>query len=308
MTRRTPALLAVGALTAMSALVAASADAATEQHGSVSRESDHRSVQIQSRAAGLAGSVALFGAGDGNFQAARGVTGSQPHKSGLFDLDGDAVATAVNPVRGRDGLLCTSSDHIHPVKGLRATPQFGSDIDGSAYTDEGGVGYQYFCNGVAMHGSFALATGDSQGLLQLIRKNGEWKIDKRVQSSGLNDALQPHVPGWIDFRDSTTEATLFDTVVIAPKPMSNGKYLALAVDRRGDTVVVLSGVGTAKPRVLGALTDSALHNGAAYLGTGGVAFLPSSPDRAVIATHRGFAVLTTHTPSEPRLKVKTTVG
>jgi hypothetical protein len=195
MSRRTPAILAIGALTAMTVLVAASADAAPTQHRSISRDGHHPSVSIQSGVARAADSVALVGADDGSFQAAKGVAGLRPHKSGLFDLDDTSFATAVNPVRGKDGLLCTGSAAIQPVKGLRATPHVSSSIDGSAYSDEGGSAFDYLCYGVAVRGSFALATGDSQGLLQLIRHNGVWKVDTRVQSPGLNDAGQPTSPG-----------------------------------------------------------------------------------------------------------------
>jgi hypothetical protein len=311
MSRRTPALVAVAALTTVSALGAASAGAATQHHRPVPRAARQSSVRIEGRGASkAAGSVALVGTADGNFQAVKGVTGTQVRKSGLFDLPADSYATAVNPVRGKDGLLCTSAPHIYPVKGLRATPHFrsGTGIHGSRYAGEGGPTYGFFCYGVAMHGSVALAAGDSQGLLQLIRKKGEWKIDKRVQFPGLNDLAQPHLPGWIDFRDSVTQATLFSSVAIAPRPMPNGKVLAVAVDRVDATVVVVSGVGTARPRVLGALSAKALSNNTTAQGTGGLAFLPSSPDRAVIATASGFAVLNLHKPSEPRLKVRTTVG
>lgn len=113
MSRRTPALLAVAALTTVFALVAASAGAATQQHQPVPRESRQSSVRIEGRGATkAAGSVALVGTADGNFQALKGVTGTQLRKSGLFDLPADSYASAVNPVRGKDGLLCTGSPRL----------------------------------------------------------------------------------------------------------------------------------------------------------------------------------------------------
>jgi hypothetical protein len=90
--------------------------------------------------------------------------------------------------------------------------------------------------------------------------------------------------------------------------MPNGKYLAVALDRSEDTLVVVSGIGTAKPRVMGKLVSPALGNETVEEGTGAFAFLPSSPDRGVIATRTGIAVLNVHKPGHPRLKVKTDVG
>ena len=43
---------------------------------------------------------------DGDFQVAHGLTGRRAHKSALLDVGvRNAVASAVNPVRGRDGLV-----------------------------------------------------------------------------------------------------------------------------------------------------------------------------------------------------------
>ncbi len=90
--------------------------------------------------------------------------------------------------------------------------------------------------------------------------------------------------------------------------MANGRYLGLAVDHSHRTVAVVSGVGSAKPRLVGALRAAAVGSMALDQGTGGVVFLPGSPDRALIATKRGFAVLRLRDPAEPRLKVRTKVG
>jgi hypothetical protein len=159
-----------------------------------------------------------------------------------------------------------------------------------------------------MHGTFALAGGESQGLLQLVRKQGTWKIDQRVRSRGRNDAGQRHARGWIDIRDSLTRSTTFTGVAIAPKAQRNGQFLAVTVDRTKGTLVVLTGVGTSKPRAVGILGSAVLKYPSGGYGTGGVAFLPSSRDRALIATRTGFAVLDLHHPGAPKLRVKTRVG
>lgn len=305
MSRRTPALLAIGALAAVSALVGSGADAAT-QHQHARAAHAHPSVQLQDRASKAAGSVTVFGAQTGSFQVATGVNGSKAHKSALVTVGtSDAVVSAINPVGGKDSLLCTEGQTIFQVNGLRTTPHLkGAGIDASGYTGEGGTGYHFFCYSLAVHGTFALATADSQGLLQLVRKHGTWKIDKRVQFPGLNDDGQPHLPGWIDIRDHTTASTLFDTVAIAPKPLPNGKFLAVTVDREDgdDTVAVVKGVGTAKPKVVGAVTDHALASRATEFGHAGIAFLPGSADKALIATKNGFAVLGLGDPAHPVIK------
>ena len=133
------------------------------------------------------------------------------------------------------------------------------------------------------------------------------EVDRRVHSRGLNAGGLAHRPGWIAFRSSTTQSNLFRGVDIAPRPLANGKYLAVAIDRVTGTVVVVQGVGTAKPKVVGALQDDALIGPSDY-GNGGIAFPPASRDRALILTQTGFAVLTLHDPSAPRLKAVTTLG
>ena len=290
-------LVALGAVAALCTVLGAGAGAdAADQQGATSRVGSN------------ARSVALFGDG-ADVQVATGVMGTRPHKSAVLALPNVPFATAVNPVGGKGGLLCDGSDHIYPVTGLRTTPGMsGNSIDGSAYGGEGGATYRFLCYGVAMRGSVALATGDSQGLLQVVRRNGGWRADARVQFPGVNDAGQPHVPGWIPFPDSSSVATVFNSVAIAPRPMANGRRLAVAIDREDHTVVVVGGVGTATPHVLGSLSAAGLDNTVADQGTGGLAFLPSSPDRAVLTTTTGFAVLNRHKPSEPRLRVRTTVG
>jgi hypothetical protein len=322
MTRRVPLLASAGVLTAVSAMVATTAaDAATQHLGASSSYAGTPAVSVQRGSARHAGSAAVFGAANGDFQFVRGLTGTRPHKTSLIGVSvRNAVASAINPVRGKDALLCTRNHTIRQVNGVRSTPhRKGPGIDASAYTDEGGVGYRMACRSVAMHGRFALATAHSQGLVQLRRKNRVWRIDRRVHFPGVNDAGNPHRRGWIDFRDSTVLATQFGTVAIAPEPLPNGKFLALTADREEDNpnhdaIVVVSGVGTAKPRVRGAVTDPglAIHDvsfGAGMdFGNAGITFVPGTARRAIVLTRTGFAVLGLDKPSHPRMQLRTRIG
>jgi hypothetical protein len=293
MSRGAPAIVAAGAL----ALILA---------GNVPVHAVGTTSQASARAG--ADSVALFATRDGGFQAVSGVSGSQPQDTKSIDIGGTSVATAINPRGGKDGLLCTNGTRIKTVQDLRTTPQVGgADIDATAYSGEGAADRAFGCDGLAMHGTFALAGGGSQGLLQLVRTQGSWKIDQRVRSRGRNDAGNRHAHGWIDIRDSLTKSTTFTGVAIAPQAR-NGQFLAVTVDRIKGTLVVLTGVGTSKPRAVGVLGSAALKHAAGGYGTGGVAFLPSSRDRALIATRTGFAVLDLHHPDAPQLRVKTRVG
>ena len=294
MSRGTPVIVAAGALALILAGNAPVHAVGTTNHASARAGAD---------------SVGLFATRDGGFQAVSGVSGSQPQDTRSIDIGGTSVATAINPRGGKDGLLCTNGTRIKTVQGLRTTPKVGSaDIDATAYSGEGAADRVFGCDGLAMHGTFALAGGESQGLLQLVRKQGTWKIDQRVRSRGRNDAGQRHARGWIDIRDSLTRSTTFTGVAIAPKAQRNGQFLAVTVDRTKGTLVVLTGVGTSKPRAVGVLGTAALKYPSGGYGTGGVAFLPSSRDRALIATRTGFAVLDLHHPDAPRLRVKTRVG
>jgi len=65
----------------------------------------------------------------------------------------------------------------------------------------------------------------------------------------------------------------------------------VAIDRLDQTLVVVQGAGTGTPKAVGALEGAALANGTVNDGNTGIAFLPSSPNRAVIVTTKGFAVL-----------------
>jgi hypothetical protein len=321
MSRRMPTLVAVGALTATTVLIATTADASTQhQHRTSAPHHTPLTVHLQSTTAKASGSVGVFGASLGDFQVVRGITGTKAEKSALLDVSDDiAIASVVNPVRGNDALFCDGDDKVFVAKHIRTSPQLlMTPINTHRFTGEGGSGYDSFCFGVAMHGKFALATADSQGLIQLIRKNGGWKIDTRVKFPGHNDADNPHRRGWIDVKDSTTKATLLNQVQIAPRALRNGKFLAVALDRdedkaKRDTAVVFSGIGTAKPKVMGAIDGRALainddEFGHMVYGTGGMAFVPGSANKALILTRTGFAVLGLNNPAHPRLKNKKSIG
>jgi hypothetical protein len=313
MSRRIPALVGVGALTAMSALAATTAADASPQHRHATTSTHAPKVHLQRAAATPAGSIAIFSRDDNTFQVVRDVNRAKAKKTAVLDLGESTVAASINPVGGKDALLCTTFSQIYTAKRLRTAPHLvGTPIDATKYTGEGGSDYNMYCYGTAVHGTFALVTADSQGLLQLIRKKGDWKIDKRVKFPGLNDAGEPHRRGWIDIRDKTTKATLFDSVVIAPKALPNGKFLALTADREGsdpadNAIVVVSGVGTANPKVRGVVESSSLlvsdvNFSSPDSGAGGMAFVPGTADRAVVLTKSGFAVLGLSDPANPRLK------
>lgn len=300
MSRPIAAVVAAGALTTMSAVVATNAEAAP---GSALDRTTYQ-------AAHPAGTVALLAAGDADFQAVKGLTGSKPHKTRVFDLmNGHSVATTVNPVDGKDGLLCTDLGRIYRVRHLRTDPTLDRPaIDASTYTGEGDSAYGFFCGGVAVHGSFGLAMGNAQGALQLIRRHGEWKIDRRVQFHGVNESGDPHRPGWIRFPDTPGGATLFDNVAIAPTKTPSGKYLAVAMDRSDGALWAIIGVGTAHPRVLGSMETDKLRNLSASEGNGVISFIPGKPDRAMIGTATGFALLNLREPLHPQLRAQAPVG
>jgi FlaG/FlaF family flagellin (archaellin) len=158
MSRGAPAIVAAGALAVILA-------------GNVPVHAVGTTSQASARAG--ADSVALFATRDGGFQAVSGVSGSQPQDTKSIDIGGTSVATAINPRGGKDGLLCTNNARIKTVQDLRTTPQVGgADIDATAYSGEGAADRAFGCDGLAMHGTFALAGGGSQGLLQLVRKQG----------------------------------------------------------------------------------------------------------------------------------------
>ena len=299
MPRRTPARVAVGALTALSTLsvLGAPGDAIAAL---IALRAGH---PMPSRRA----SVALLASGHATFRAAKNVAGHKPHRTATFTTpDLRSVATAID-ANGNDALICSDSNQVSTVRHLRTKPRRGPSVDASAYGNEGGLNFGFFCDGVALHGSFALAAGDSLGLLQLVRKHDVWKVDRRVRSAGVNEAGDPHVPGWIRFPHSLP-ANEFDNVSIAPKPLRNGAYLAVAFDRPLETMVVIEGVGTPRPRVVGSLSEPLLANGKNSFGNGGVAWLPGARSRALITTSVGFAVLDLRHPSRPRLRLPTRVG
>jgi hypothetical protein len=296
MPRRTPAIVAAGALAALSALTASGTGPAQASRGA-----------DPARHAKPAASLALLASSNATFRVAKGVGGNKPHRiATLTTKNFRSVATGID-AHGNGGLVCADSNRIYPVRDLRTKPKRGRSIDVSAFTSEGGASFGFFCDGVSLHGSFALATGDSLGVLQLVRKHHSWKVDRRVHSAGLNEAGHPHKPGWIRFPGSLP-AQEFDNVSIAPRPLKGGKYLAVAFDRPRGTLVVLKGVGTPHPRVVGSLSGPLLAGDKNSYGNGGVAWQPGAHDRALITTSVGFAVLDLRRPGRPLLRGSTRVG
>jgi hypothetical protein len=288
---RAGALVAVAALVGTSALSASGADAA----------------QTHRRAARPATSLALFSSSHGTFRVAKGVSGHRPRHTATLDThQARALATGISGT-GDDGLVCADSGGAYPVHHLRTRPRLGRHLDLSRFNGEGGPTFNFFCDGVSLRGRSAVVTGDSLGVLQLVRRHGAWKVDKRVHSPGHNEAGDPHRPGWIRFPHSLP-ASEFNNVSIAPRPLHDGKYLAVAFARNLGTMVVVEGVGTPKPRVVGSLTDPLLADGATNFGNGGIVWQPGASRRALVTTRVGFAVLDLKNPSRPRLRSATRVG
>jgi hypothetical protein len=156
--------------------------------------------------------------------------------------------------------------------------------------------------GVAVGPGFALVTVGEQGVVQLREKSSRYVVDSRVQSAGLDKLGDPHAPGFIA-AGRPSDAT-YDGVAVSRVPLPNGSYRALIIDRDDSSLQVIDGVGTARPKLVGkpfkaaGLADLASDDG----GTGGIAFSPATPTRALIATPSGVAALDLTHPAHPTLK------
>jgi hypothetical protein len=187
--------------------------------------------------------VALFGSDNATFRVAKGVAGAKPVRTArLASHDNRSVGSAIS-ADGTSALACADSTSVYPVRGLRTRPKLGKPLNAARFSNEGGKGNVFFCDGVAQRRSFALVAGDSQGVAQLVRQHGSWKIDTRVHSPGVNEAGHRHQPGWVRFRKSGTSRR-YTAVSIAPRPLHGGGFLAVAVDREHGTVAVVRGAGT----------------------------------------------------------------
>ena len=178
MPRPARSLVTAGALTALAALAATgSAQAATRQQPHpAARAFHHVTVRVESRSHRPAGSVALFGAAHGTFQAVKNITGPKARNTAFFGL----YRSDRSPRPSTRSAATTGSSAATTATSCRCTPcarprGCRSSASTAASFDEGGTDFDFFCDGVAVRGSFALATGDSQGLAQLIRKKGRWK-------------------------------------------------------------------------------------------------------------------------------------
>jgi hypothetical protein len=254
-------------------------------------------------------SVGLMDAGNDLTQATSAVSVGPPTALGVLsgatsDVEGTAITGS-----GNSALVGDDDGNVFPVKHLRTDPTYRTPIDLSAFTGEGGSGYNFYSEGVAIGHHFALVGSDSQGIVQLLRSGASWKIDTRVQSSGLNAAGNPHLPGFIAFPTTTpTAATEYNSVVIAPRALPNGKYLAVSIDRSDNTLAVIEGVGTATPTVTSTLTDPSLAGNNDETGTSDMTFVPTSSDRVVLGTPTGVEVLNLTNPAAPTVQAATTVG
>lgn len=252
-------------------------------------------------------SVAVLASDNATFRVAANVAGATPRRTArLVTHDNRSVAGAI-AADGEHGLLCADSNRIYPVRALRTKARLGQPIDASRFSGEGGKTFTFFCDGLSAHGGFALAAGDSQGVVQLVLRKGSWKVDRRVRTPGTNEAGRRHRPGWIRFAGPATSST-YRSVSVAPQVSRNAGRLAVSLDRADGTLAVVQDVGTPKAHYVGSLTTPRLVNHAAAYGTAGVAWQPAAGNRAIVATAHGFAVLDLGHPGHPRLLRSVTVG
>jgi hypothetical protein len=212
---------------------------------------------------------------------------------------------------GATSLIAEDTGAAVPVTKVRTTPAAASQLNLNQFRGEGGSAYNFYSEGVAIIKSSALVASDEAGVVQLILRAGHWRVDTRVNFGGKNDSGFPRARGFIPF-PKENEISDYNAVVISPTALPNGKYLAIAVDRENDTIAIIEGVGTPKPKVAvftnTAFGDSTQATDGPDAGTGGAAFSPATPYRAVVTTPTGLAVLNLTNPMKPKLQSKTTVG
>ncbi len=135
---------------------------------------------------------------------------------------------------------------------------------------------------------------------------GPWKIDRRVHLPGLNDAGDPHRPGWIDFRDchgrhhvrQCRDRTETDAQRQVPRH-------ALDHSDGGPSWSSPEWARRSQSAAVGCVSrHQRRHARDVDHGHAGVVFLPGSADRALI-TRNGFAVLRLRDLAEPQLRYST---
>ena len=238
------------------------------------------------------------------------ITGSITGATTVTTLAGTVGGTALGP-DGQTALVGTELGTLNEVTAPLSPSPTVTSLDVSQFTDEGGPGYSVFTDGVAMtpDGTAGLATADSQGAIALKRTGTTWGVDTSVQSSGLNQAAQPHQPGWIEAPTLTPTATLYDGVTISATTGTDGHYVGLLMDATDHTVAVVTGLGTAAAKVSGTMTDATNIVNAATngyfgfgdFGNGGMSFSPTTATRAAVVTANGFGVLNLANPAAPTL-------
>jgi hypothetical protein len=247
-------------------------------------------------------------AGNGKADVIGGVRGGPPTlvrtlAGATSTLRGSAITAD-----GSAGLVANQSDTVVPVEQLRTAPAYGTPIDLSAFKLEGSADARVFSQSVALGPRFALVATAEQGLVQLARSGSTWKVDKRVHSAGQNGIGKKHARGFIALPEVVRGDTSYTSIAVAPSPLPNGKYLAVAIDRVDGAVAVVEGVGTAKPKVKSLLTRKALTGTQDVTGSAAMAFVPSSPNRVVLGTPKGVAVLNLRHVKKPKLQGSTKVG
>jgi hypothetical protein len=300
---------------AVLALVASNASAATGHdnrlpgnHASPDRAITAAST-VTAAAAKSATSLGLIGLDGNRTEVFQGLSGGSPKKLGLVaskfteNIRGTAIDSS-----GANALVATDSGSVVALRTPRTHPRVGQLLNLGQFGGEGAPDFNFFSEGVAIRGNSALVTSDERGVAQLIRKSGSWRVDTRVHFPGLTDAGFPRARGFISFPGN--QENEYNGVVISPTAQPNGKYLAVSVDHGDGKLVVIEGVGTAKPMVA-IINDPSLDITGGFSpddGNGGVAFSPATPARAVVATATGFSVLNLSRPMHPKLQSPTVVG
>ena len=244
------------------------------------------------------------------------ITGSITGATTVSTLAGTVGGTALGP-DGQTALVGTESPTLNGVTAPLSPSPTVTSLNVSQFTAEGGSGYTVFTDGVAItpDGTAGLATADSQGAIALKRTGTTWGVDTSVQAPGLNQAAQPHQPGWIEPPSLAPTATLYDGVTISATTGADGHYVGLLMDATDHTVAVVTGLGTAAAKVSGTVTDatnivsSGSHGyfGFGDYGNGGMSFSPTRATAAAVVTADGFGVLNLTNPAAPTLGSLTTV-
>ena len=225
---------------------------------------------------------------------------------------GDPVAGSAIGPDGHTALVALNNASVSQLTNPLAASPAVTNINLGQFIDEGGPDYNVYTDGVAItpDGTAALATADSQGAIALKRTGTTWAVDSSVQSSGLNQAGNPHQPGWIE-APSAAGDTLYDGVTISATTGADGHYVGLLMDANDGSVAVVTGLGTSAAKVAGTLNDSTNiqydYNGFDDWGNGGMSFSPTTATKAAVVTATGFGVLNLTNPATPTPGSLTTV-